>query len=108
MRLGAVIFSAKDEVKEGNCRSAFQIMHLAGEVVVGSHREPPTGALLLPIAPGSVAPELLPSGGALALSINEPYSVTGIGDVFGRLYAVTVHILESVVVTGRGNLTLPV
>ena len=74
-------------------------MHFDASVVVASHG---TGLVKLVLltrrAPRSVAPELLPFVGALAMSINEAYSVIGVDDGSGEdvaEYSVNVQVLRS-------------
>src|SRR5438132_13835370 len=88
------------------------MMHFDGSVVVASHG---TGlvklVLLMRRDPGSVAPELLPFVGALALSFNEAYSVTGVNggnENVGSGYSVSVQVLRSPPDAPTGKVTMAV
>ena len=92
--------------------SAFQMMHFDRSVVVASHG---TGlvklVLLMRRAPGSVAPELLPFVGALAMSIKEAYSVIAVdggNENVGSGYSVSVQVLRSPPDAPTGKVTLAV
>src|SRR6266566_6314803 len=88
------------------------MMHFDRSVVVASHG---TGLVKLVLltrrAPRSVAPELLPFVGALAMSINEAYSVIGVDDGSGEdvaEYSVNVQVLRSSPDAPTGKVTLAV
>src|SRR5439155_20556816 len=88
------------------------MMHFDASVVVASHGTSKLKLVLLTRRePGSVAPELLPFVGALAMSINEAYSVIGVDDGSGEdvaEYSVYVLVLRSSPDAPTGKVTLVV